>query len=147
MHDALKLAHSARKDEGVPNDDLVVGLLRNLTTFLNGLVKPFHHVDDAVVEAYARRRQAALVVPIDQAYPQFSLKRNEMLAQRGLGDVHLLRRRLDRLALRPDDELLEHVCSHAIPLVRLTIRLLARAHSSLINFPYDFVYIGHYQES
>ena len=65
MHDALKLAHSARKDEGVPNDNLVVGLLRNLPTFLNGLVKPLHHVDDAVVEAHARRRQAALVVPID----------------------------------------------------------------------------------
>lgn len=131
MHDALQLAHSAREDVGVPNDDLVVGLLRNLPTFLDGLVKPFHHVDDAVVKAHARRSQATLVMAIDQAYPQFSLKRDEMLAQRGLGDVHLLRRRLDRLALRPDDEFLKHVCSHTIPLVRLAIRQTAQAHPSI----------------
>ena len=129
MHDALQLAHSTREDEGVPNDDLVVGSLRNLPTFLDGLVKPFHHVDDAVVKAHARRGQAALIVAIDQAYPQFILKRNEMLAQRG--DVHLLRRRLDRLALRPDDEFLKHVCSHTIPLVRLAIHQMAQAHPSI----------------
>ena len=128
MHDALQLAHSAREDEGVPNDDLVVGLLRNLPTFLDGLVKPFHHVDDAVVKAHARRGQAALVMAVNQAYTQISLKCDKMLAQRRLGDMHLLRRRLDRLALRPDDEFLKHVCSHTIPLAYLAIRRATRAH-------------------
>lgn len=133
MHDALQLAHSTREDEGVPNDDLVVGLLRNLPTFLDGLVKPFHHVDDAVVKAHTRRGQAALVMTIDQAYTQISLKCDKMLAQRGLGDMHLFRRRLDRLALRPDDEFLKHVCSHTIPLAYLAIRRATRAHPPILS--------------